>query len=221
MGSIRMRVHGDYRGIFPLERTEGMIYAFWHQRMLPFGHTHRRTRARVLISSHGDGDLIARILGRLGLRPVRGSSTRGGSKALRELLADLGSGHDYAFTPDGPRGPPHVFQPGAIYFASRSGLPILLVTIAYARAWKLPTWDGFVVPFPFSRAVVCLEPLVRVPPELGAEEIEEWRARLEQTLRALTAGADDHFAERWAEAVRPDRLRERMRPPAQKRSRGA
>ncbi|MBI4583165.1 MAG: lysophospholipid acyltransferase family protein [Planctomycetes bacterium] len=195
IGTVRIRwvsehfIPPDPRG------RPNTIYVFWHQRLLGLAYTHRRQGLRVLISSHGDGEMIARVINRLGYLAVRGSSTRGFIQGMRGLLADLGSGRDYGFTPDGPQGPRHVFQPGAVYFASKSGLAIVTLTISYARSWKLPTWDQFVIPRPFTRGLVrCGKPLP-IPPNLSAEELEAWRQRLEAELRALTEETDARFEE--------------------------
>jgi hypothetical protein len=180
---------------------EPVIYAFWHQRFLGFVWSHRHRGIRVLISRHGDGELLARVMEPLGFEPVRGSSTRGGSAALRDLIRGAGGGRDLALTPDGPRGPLHVFQPGAIYLAARTGVPILPITISYARAWRLPTWDGFVLPRPFTRAVAWFAPPVRVPREISPDGIETLRGTLEARLRELTAETDARFEELFRQGM--------------------
>lgn len=193
IGSIRYRVHTPVN-VHPFhDEPTRHVYAFWHQRLLAFAYTHRGSGVRILISSHGDGEMIASTVKRLGLEPVRGSSTRGGVRALRELLEDLGSGKDYAFTPDGPRGPRHEFQLGAVYFASRSGLPLITASVSYRRSWSLPTWDGFILPAPFTRGVIHVNPPVTVPPDLSDEELESHRRRFEEDLRRATREADENF----------------------------
>ena len=122
-----------------------VIIAFWHaqQLMIPIGY--RGTRAHVLISQHGDGEIIARIIARFGHGAVRGSSTRGGAKALRALIKLARSGQDVAVTPDGPKGPRHVAKLGVIQLAKVTGLPI--VPLAFACSKKnflragIATWS--------------------------------------------------------------------------------
>jgi len=110
-----------------------IILAFWHaqQLMIPFGY--RGTGAHVLISQHGDGEIIARIIARFGHGAVRGSSTRGGAGALRALIKLGRSGRDVAVTPDGPKGPRHVAKPGVIQLAKATGLPIVPLAFACSK----------------------------------------------------------------------------------------
>jgi lysophospholipid acyltransferase (LPLAT)-like uncharacterized protein len=158
------------------------IYAFWHGNLLVPSAAIRGSGASVMISRHADGEVIARIVKRLGYAPVRGSSTRGGASALHEVVEVLRSGRVVALTPDGPKGPRHRAQPGAIFAASRSGAEIVPLGVGVGRGVELRSWDRFRIPWPFSRvSIVEGEPL-RPPPDIGDEAIEEWRARLEAAL---------------------------------------
>ncbi len=188
--TIRLRwVGGAYLHPDP-GRRGAMIGVFWHQRLLCFAYTHGQHRPRIMISQSRDGDLIARVAGGLGCVPVRGSSRRGKVKALRGLLAEAKSGHDMAITPDGPLGPARVFQAGAVYLASETGLPIVPFTVSYGRYWRLRSWDRFIVPWPFTWAVLNAGEAVRVPPQLDAAALEIWRERLETILREHTDATD-------------------------------
>jgi len=178
----------------PWGRTHG-IYVFWHQRMLVFAALYRNSDVRVLISQHGDGDMIARVVERLGFRPVRGSSTRGGIRATLEILRQDTKGVTIAITPDGPRGPRHAFQEGAIYLASRTGLPIYPVAVACKRHAKLPTWDGFILPCPFTATVVRIGEPFEVPRNADREAIVVARQEAEQRLRELTETTDRNLVE--------------------------
>lgn len=110
-----------------------VIAAFWHDQQLLMPLFYRGPGATVLISRHRDGELIARILARFGMEAVRGSTTRGGPAALRRLI-ELGRlGRDLILTPDGPRGPRHVAQKGAVLLARATGLPIVPVAVAYSK----------------------------------------------------------------------------------------
>jgi lysophospholipid acyltransferase (LPLAT)-like uncharacterized protein len=138
--------------------------------------------------------MIARVVALLGMQPVRGSSTRGGSRAVLEILRDKKSDVTIAITPDGPRGPRHHFHEGAVYLASRTGLPVFPVAVSFQHFGRLPTWDQFVVPRPFTRTIVRLGEAVRVPPDSDREGIEAVRRSLEETLRALTEETDANFS---------------------------
>jgi lysophospholipid acyltransferase (LPLAT)-like uncharacterized protein len=201
--SLRLRFLGDIcrDGHLPATRQNG-IFVFWHQRLLGFGGYFRNSGFRVLISKHQDGEMIAAIIDRLGMKSVRGSSRRGGVQALRGLLQEDLARVNFAITPDGPRGPRHVFQAGAVYLASRTGLPVYPTALAYARSLQLPTWDGFILPRPFTRALLCAGKPHCVPADLDRDGIEEWRTRLERSLLELTEEADRDFAKLHARALR-------------------
>ncbi len=188
--SLRIEIRGMDRVRALQKQGTRVIYAFWHGRMVIPAYTHRREGIAILISLHGDGEVIARIVSRLGFVPVRGSTTRGGGPGLLEMLRAAGEGHDLAFTPDGPRGPRFVVQPGVVYAAQKTGLPIVPAGIAAASAWTMKSWDAFQLPKPFSRAcVLCGEP-IRVARELTASELEAHRIRVEEAIRKLTSEAE-------------------------------
>ena len=151
----RMRVVHDA----PLRRlrAEGrpVILACWHGELLPLLWHHRAQGIRILVSEHRDGEIIARVAARLGFGAVRGSTTRGGGRALLGLVRELEGGHDVAVTPDGPRGPAHQYAPGALVAAQRAGVPVVPVGAYASRAWRMRSWDRFMVPQPFARVVVA------------------------------------------------------------------
>ena len=193
--TIRLRwCGGSYLHPDPRTRKHA-IFVFWHQRLLCFGHTHARYRARLLISRSRDGELVSGLVAGLGFKPIRGSSHRAGGVALRSLLAEAKSGYDFGITPDGPRGPSQVFKSGAVYLASRSGLPIIPITVSYHRYWRLKSWDRFQVPWPFTWGVVHVGAPVSVPEGLDQGGLESWRARLEEVLRDHTRDTDARLAE--------------------------
>jgi len=178
--------------------TGRYIYALWHEYLLLPMFRYARPDFHVLISQHADGQLVADVCRRLGFSVVRGSSTRGGAAAVRELLR-AGRMAQLILIPDGPRGPRRQIKPGLIYLAARTGLPIVPVGIGYARCWRFRSWDRFALPYPWTRAIcVTGEPLV-VPPEVEREGLEVYRLKAEQALDAATA-----LAEKWAaERVMP------------------
>jgi lysophospholipid acyltransferase (LPLAT)-like uncharacterized protein len=134
-----------------LANDQRVIYAFWHGELLALLWHHRREPVAVMISEHRDGEIIARICERLGYATVRGSSSRGASRALIGLVRAIESGLNGAVSPDGPRGPAHVFAPGAAIAAQRTGVPIVPVRVRASRAWRLRSWDRFLIPKPFAR----------------------------------------------------------------------
>ena len=137
-------------------RAEGrpVIFALWHGQLLPLLYHHRGEGVAILISEHGDGEIIARVAMSLGYRTVRGSTSRGAARALLGLVRVIGDGHDLAITPDGPRGPAKSFAPGALIVAQRSGAPIIPIAMSASSSWRLASWDSFVIPRPFARVHV-------------------------------------------------------------------
>jgi lysophospholipid acyltransferase (LPLAT)-like uncharacterized protein len=130
------------------------IFALWHGQLLPLVVQHRDQGVNVLISEHRDGELIAQIAGRLGLPSIRGSTTRGAARALLAMCDALMAGGEIAVTPDGPRGPARRFASGTIVAAHRAKAPIVVIGVSASRAWRLRSWDSFMIPKPFARLVV-------------------------------------------------------------------
>ena len=138
------------------------IYSLWHGHLLPLLWHHRGSNVAILISEHRDGELIARTAHWLGYRLIRGSTTRGAERALLALVRELDEGRQVAVTPDGPRGPARTFAPGALIASQRSGAAILPVAAGADRAWRLKSWDRFIIPKPFARVTVAYGPPTRV-----------------------------------------------------------
>jgi lysophospholipid acyltransferase (LPLAT)-like uncharacterized protein len=162
-------------------KGQRVIYAFWHGVMLPLLWHHRNEGVSILISEHEDGELIARIAHSLGYRSVRGSSRRGGDRALLGTARELEDGHDVAFTPDGPRGPFETFAPGALVVAQRTGAPVVLITVYARRAWRLTSWDRFLIPKPFACVTIVYEdpmPVNAPDARAAAAQAPLWQERL-------------------------------------------
>jgi lysophospholipid acyltransferase (LPLAT)-like uncharacterized protein len=172
-----------------------VIFSIWHGRMLPAAFFGRFRKIAILISRHKDGEYIARVAERLGFVPVRGSTTRGGLRALREALRRAGEGHDLAFTPDGPRGPRYRVQAGVIYAASRTGLPIVPSGVEVAPAWVLGSWDEFTIPKPFGRAVFRFGEPIEVPPDISGDALEAARLEVEREMHRLMGEAREALRE--------------------------
>jgi lysophospholipid acyltransferase (LPLAT)-like uncharacterized protein len=172
---------------------EHYLFAFWHENMLLLAHHYARPDIRVLISQHADGQLIAEACRHLGFGLVRGSTTRGGVEAVRQMLR-LGHSTHLAITPDGPRGPRRRVQPGVIYLAARTGMPIVPIGIGFQRPWRMRSWDRFVLPRPWSRAACVTGVPIHIPPDADKDQLEPHRLRLEQ---AMSEAGD--LAEHWAD----------------------
>jgi len=166
-------------------KNEPFIIVFWHGEILPVAWTHRRSGMAPLISRHADGEVIARIVEGLGYRTVRGSTTRGGVRALLETVQYVNDGITVGFTPDGPRGPRHVFAPGALIVAQRTGRPIVALRATASNAWRLKSWDQHLVPKPFATVTIRYsEPeYVRAA---DAREAEKEQGRFQTLLESLT-----------------------------------
>ncbi len=167
------------------------IAAFWHGRLL-MAPTGWRSRApvSVMISQHRDGEMIARTVHHFGVDTVRGSTTRGGSKALRELLLAVKNGRNVAITPDGPRGPRMRAQSGIVLLARLSGAPIVPATYSVSRRKLASSWDRFVIALPFSRGLYHWGAPIHVAGDADDDALEAARMDLEISLNELTETAD-------------------------------
>jgi hypothetical protein len=184
----RMRIENPEVWEEPARRGEKVVYAFWHNRMLAFVHTHRRRGVVVMISRHGDGEIIARIVEKFGFGTVRGSTTRGGRAALKGLVTSARTA-DVAVTPDGPRGPRYVLQPGVVLAASLAGRRIVYGSYATKSCWRFGSWDRFMLPKPFAKIVVRAGEMA-VAQGLDDRGLEDARRELEARLRKITADLD-------------------------------
>lgn len=166
------------------------VFAFWHGRLLPMAYLHRGQHVRVLASEHHDGELLARTIRFLGFGNVKGSSTRGGTKAILGLVDALRDGHSVALTVDGPRGPRFVVKPGVVELAKLSGAAIIPVTSASSRRRTFASWDAFELPSPFTRVEVRYGEPIRVPADADREGLEGKRLQLEASLNRITEASD-------------------------------
>jgi lysophospholipid acyltransferase (LPLAT)-like uncharacterized protein len=161
------------------------IFAFWHGRILPATYFFRRRGIVVITSENFDGEWIARIIERFGYGTARGSTSRGGKRALLQLVRDMQAGRPAAFTLDGPRGPAKVAQPGAVWLAGATGNPILPFHVEASRHWTARSWDQTQVPKPFADAALVMGPPIDVPKDPDERTIERMRGALESSLAAL------------------------------------
>ena len=170
------------------------LYAFWHSRLLLINSFSRGMGAIVLISQSKDGEIIAQILKQQGKIPVRGSSSRGGARALIEILRLLKEKNRIcAVTPDGPQGPRFRVQPGIILLAQKLQMPIIPMGSSVSRARILNSWDRFMFPLPFSKYVVLDGKPISVPQEADAEMIKQKQIELEVEMNRITQLLDQEF----------------------------
>lgn len=188
--SLRLRVVGDER-LEPLRERHGAFCGcVWHALMLgPIFHN-RHTDGVVVVSEHHDGELIARVLARLGYGLVRGSTTHGGVRALVRLVRAARDGHDLGLTPDGPLGPRYVCQAGVVFIAQKSGCPIVPMGFAASSYWEFHSWDRFRLPKPWARAELRYGEPIHVPPDLSEDDVELWRQRVEGALKRVAREAE-------------------------------
>ena len=172
------------------------VMAFWHGRILPATFYFRRRGIVVITSENFDGEWIARIIERFGYGTARGSTSRGGLKAMLQLVRDMDQGRPAGFTLDGPRGPALVAQLGAIWLARTTGNPVLPFHLEPSRAWALRSWDRTQIPKPFSTVALVVGEPMEVARDATDEQVEQARLDLEARLRVLE--------ERALAMVRPD-----------------
>jgi lysophospholipid acyltransferase (LPLAT)-like uncharacterized protein len=174
------------------EYNEHVIFAFWHEYIgvvLPrWGHT----PLSILVSQHRDGEWVNQTALALGLRIVRGSSSRGGSSAIRQLKKNCKTS-SLTLTPDGPRGPRREMALGPIFLASLLGLPVVPVGVGIDNPYRLKTWDRFAIPKPFSRVRMIFGPKIYIPRKPSREKLEANRLAVQNLMNDLC----DH-AESWA-----------------------
>jgi lysophospholipid acyltransferase (LPLAT)-like uncharacterized protein len=170
-------------------RSGPVILALWHGQILPLLWANRQRHLAVMISEHSDGEIVARVCAALGLRPVRGSTTRGAARALLGAAKEVDAGYDLAITPDGPRGPARSVAPGALVIAQRTGAAVVPMCAAAKSAWRLKSWDSFMIPKPFTRVTVTYGPPIRIDSD-AARKAAEANNTLQLAIDAATAAAE-------------------------------
>jgi lysophospholipid acyltransferase (LPLAT)-like uncharacterized protein len=195
MRTLDYRSASDYPDLDPGLCAEGQqfIYLVWHEAVLCPLYLRSRCNIVTLASQHRDAEILSEMMQRLGMGVVRGSTTRGGA-ALRKLMELTRTNH-CVITPDGPRGPRRTVAQGAIYLAMRLGIPVVAMGIAYERPWRLPTWDRFAIPKPFSRCRIVFGAPILVPSDSNREQLAEILAHVDAEFQRVTAAA-----EQWVES---------------------
>ena len=184
--TLRWEIHGWENWEAARKIGKGLIYTFWHREILPATWFWRKRGIVVMTSQNFDGEYIARIIQAHGYGAARGSSSRGASRALAEMVRCLKNGRDTAFTIDGPRGPRFVAKRGSVLLAKPTGAAILCFHIALRRAYVFrKSWDRFQIPYPFSRAAIFISPPITVPREANEEEQTRIHQQVQATLDEL------------------------------------
>jgi len=194
--TLRMTITFEEGSMPGLHATSPGIYPFWHRCVLPATWLFRNEGIGVLTSLSRDGEYIARVIRRFGFVPVRGSSSRGGQRGLLEMETMVKAGGAVAFTIDGPRGPRYVAKKGPVMLARLTGIPITAFYVAVEKRWVLKTWDGMVIPKPFSRAYVRVAKYIHVPPDADDAALDRYHAEMQTALERITAFAESQFSAR-------------------------
>lgn len=168
------------------------IFLFWHEYIPFLFYLRGHCRISMLVSKHGDAEWLSCAAKHMGFSLVRGSTNRGGAKAMRELITSSRA-QSIAITPDGPRGPRRQLAPGPVYLASRTGLPLVLCGLGYSACWRLNSWDRLALPKPGARGRVVASPMIHIPSGLDRQGVERHRLAVERTLSTVT-----ELAETWA-----------------------
>ena len=189
--TLRWRVEGMHHLDAITASGRQPVMAFWHGRILPATFYFRGRGIVVITSENFDGEWIARIIERFGYGTARGSSTRGGRKAMVQLVRAMKAGKPAGFTLDGPRGPARVAQPGAVWLAGATGNPILPFHLEAANAWTLRSWDRTQIPKPLTNVALVIGEPIEVPHDAMDDVREQVRLTLEARLASLEQRASD------------------------------
>ncbi|MSR35539.1 MAG: DUF374 domain-containing protein [Gemmatimonadetes bacterium] len=185
--TVQFRAEGEESFLRFRRSGRPVIFVLWHAHLLPLVHRHRGTGVVALVSEHADGEYMTRVLGHNGFGTARGSSTRGGSRGLRGLIRAARENHDLTVTADGPRGPARTFKPGALLAAQMTDLPLIPVAAAASSAWRLASWDRFLVPRPMSVVHVAYGAPRWVARDADRHDRDRMAAELAGELDKLTA----------------------------------
>lgn len=177
-----------------LVRARPIIGAVYHKHFLFHSYFFRRRRCVIMVSRSKDGEIVSRVLDRLGFVPVRGSSSRGGWEALRELIDYLRQGYMTALITDGPRGPAGVSKIGAVRAAQESGHPVVPFAVVAEKAFEFRNWDRTAIPHPWSRIAVKYGEPIFVPADASEERCEEFRRGIDVALSRMEAELKEFLA---------------------------
>lgn len=190
LATVRVDVRNDAAWRVPTAAGRPVLFTPWHGRLLPLSYMHRGQGIAALISQSADGEYLARVMQHWGFRTVRGSSSRGGDTAFRELVRVVRGGCSVAITPDGPRGPREKLKPGVLQLAQLTGAVIVPVAAGADRAWWFEGWDRFLVPKPFARLCIAYGDAIAIPRDADAAALAQSTAQIETQLGELMRQVD-------------------------------
>src|SRR5262245_54551731 len=183
--TLRWRVEGLHHFENLIAGGRPPVMTFWHGRILSATYYFRRRGIVVMTSENFDGEWIAGIIERFGYGAARGSTSRGGSRALLQMARELEAGHPAGFTVDGPRGPARVVQPGTVWLRKATGHPVLPFHLEASRHWTMNSWDRTQVPKPFATVAIAMGQPLDVPKDADEGAIEAARKTVEERLVTL------------------------------------
>lgn len=199
MCSLKITTSGVGRSAAMLDGERGVIFITWHDLTLMPLHLFRHRNIGVMMSASHSGQVQAAFWRLYGWPTTWGSTTkREGIRALREVLRLLRAGQSFAFTVDGPKGPRHRAHPGAIYLASNAPTVLLPLGVAASPAWRLPTWDRYLLPMPFARVHVHIGEPLTLPADAAKANTEGWQRRVEAIINEASAEAERQLKSRAA-----------------------
>ena len=194
--TLRNEIIGDKKVRDVKETGKHIILCFWHDQLFLMVFGLLEKKSKLLISSSHDGELLARTMEYFGQDAVRGSSSRGGSTAFRQMIKFK---HDIALAPDGPRGPRHELKDGVVQLARLSGRPVIPMAFICSRGHRFKSWDRFLMPYPFCRGVYSYgEPLYF---NKHQENVDEFRQRLLKAMEDNQQQAETHLESYGVSAV--------------------
>jgi lysophospholipid acyltransferase (LPLAT)-like uncharacterized protein len=191
--TVRWETEGDSHLNNIYRSGHRAIFTCWHGRIFPATYFWRGRGIAVMTSMNRDGEVIAHCIRRFGYRAPRGSSSRGGMRALAEMAREIRQGHDCGFTVDGPRGPKYVAKPGPALLAMKTGAAIFCFHISMQRRIQFKSWDEFQIPIPFTRALVLQAPPIWSPPNASEEQLRLLHRQVQTTLDNLRIEGDSRW----------------------------
>jgi lysophospholipid acyltransferase (LPLAT)-like uncharacterized protein len=190
-----VRIHGLEQEREALAASATALYATWHQRMMYLTRFMKPRRLWILVSQSRDGTYGAETAKWLGFKTIRGSSSRGGARALLQVSRQVKEGQAVGILADGPRGPAREAKPGPVLVAAKAGVPLLPVMYGVDRCWTLNSWDRYLIPKPFARIAIHIGEPIYVPRSTRREDLERYRERFEDEMNTAARWCDEQFGQ--------------------------
>jgi len=191
--TVRWQSEGDSHLDDIYKSGKRAIFTFWHGRIFPATFYWRKRGIVVMTSMNRDGEAIAQCIQKFGFGAARGSSSRGGFRALAEMAREIRNGHDCAFTIDGPRGPKYIAKQGPVLLALKTGAAIFCFHISMKHKIQLKSWDEFQIPLPFTKAVVLKAAPIWVPPDASEAHLRDLHQQMQTILDRLRIEGDSRW----------------------------